>query len=113
VSDFGTPEHTLRTWLGNDEPVYREVCRIAERDNRHDVRVREVRRLVTELLYGLNGMSSLRHLYRKTYGERRGPVWSELDEIRDSMTREEFEAIDWDVFTENVMDVTDAGTSAQ
>jgi hypothetical protein len=117
MSDFGSPEHTLRSWLGNDVPVYEEVCRIAAKEVRHDVRVRAIKRLAAEVLYGTSGTATYRHLYRKAYGKDHRLSWTDvlgvLDGVRDAMTRAEFDAVDWDELTEDVMDVTDAGRSAQ
>lgn len=108
MSDFGTLEHSIRAWLENDYPLYREVQRIAARDNRHHVRTRDVQRLVTSILYGLNGMSDLRHLYRKAAEEKnrepRSPDWAALGKFRDSFTRTEFDHIDWAPLTYDLME---------
>lgn len=95
-------QHAVRAWVENTMPLYQEVERIAAKYTRHVVRRTGVRRLVGEVLYGMNGMSSLRHLYRKTHGEGSGPDWAALGKFRDSIDRAEFDRIDWDMLTRDL-----------
>lgn len=123
MSDFGTPEHRVRTWLVNNLPLYREIVRMATKwdvsgpDRISDVVVLGVRDLCTDVVYGPNGVSSYRHLYRQAHGQDRYIPWAAVgeiaDEIRTHMTRAEFDAIDWPSVTADVMETTDhPGVSA-
>lgn len=103
MSNAETPtQHAVRAWVENTMPLYQEVERIMDRYALASVRRHRVRHLVTDVLYGINGMSSLRHLYRLTFGENGCPDWEALGKFRDGIDRAEFDRIDWVMFTRDV-----------
>lgn len=110
MSDFGSPEHTLRSWIGNDLAMYREVERIAADTAHMGERADRLGAVVREVLWMPTGAARYRKLHDAAHT---GQVFSwavalsTLDGIRDSITREEFDRINWWTVTDDVMQTTD------